>query len=430
MVSEVAEPDYPLEKAAFVRALATGHGRALINVVRHGAEGVRDEILDAALFPKVYDSQCNGHGEKWLARLCEIAGLVDRVISDDSGSVGLRCKMLEHFARSGHPAARPALREMCRYDEKSNDLPASCEIVDIEGEEGYLFVVERSGEALLKHPNYWVTDILEFVLDEQLGEGRAMMILDRESPGNPQIAAHREAVLAYRAGRSPKPDRTPSPVDEVIGQIATSATRIPRLLFFGEKATPEERRKVAAMDFTKMEPIPLENYLAYFQRLGFPDFREEYLSLLQHPEDRVRWRAHAVLSHHPEPQVRQAAYDALGRGKVGSFVGLLRRSGLLEDTEPLLTAIRASEILADDDAIHEVVCSLRDLVKDNGLMKDLHLPVWIYEYSPCRVCRYEAVKIMAERSILPQWIAEECLSDAYDSIREIAAKHLEVEQKF
>ena len=429
-MADFAEPIYPLEKAAFIRALATGHGRAVIHAERFGTEDLREEILDAALFSKVYDSQSNGQGEVWLARLCGIAGLVDRVIARDDGTIGLRCDMLLHFAQSGHPAARPALREMCRYDEERNDLAADCDIVDLEGEEGYLFVVERAGEALSKHPEYWVSDTYEHVLDQQLGDGTAMAILDRESPGNPHIAAYREAVLAYRAKLTPEADRTLPAVDEVIRQILTSTKRIPRLRLCGEKATLEERRKVAALDFAMMGPVALENYLYYFQFVGFPDFREEYLPLLRRPETRIHFRAHSALSHHAEPQVRAAAYEALERGELVSYVTLLRRSGLAVDVEPLLEATRVSGVLADADKAHDVTGALNHLVEENPEMNDLRLPVWIYEFSPCRVCRYKAVEIMAERLILPQWIAEECLSDAYDDIREIAAKYLGVEQRF
>lgn len=427
---EITEPAYPLTKAAFTRALMTGHGRALIHVECHGVEGVRDEILDAALFPKVYDSQCNGYGESWLARLCGIAGLVDRVISETGGSAELRCSMLVQFARSGYPAALPALRAMCRYDAESNDLLAGCEIVELEGEEGYRFVVERAGEALSKHSEYWISDIFELVLDEKLGEGRALAILDRESPGNRHIAAYREAVVAYRARTALKPDLTPPPVDELIEQILASAKRIPRLPVFGERASPGDRRKVASLDFAIMEPIPLQNFLCYFTRSGFPELQPEHLALLRHPEERVRWWAHSALSHHAEPPVRQAAYEALERREVEFFVKLLCRSGLAEDIESLLTAIHAPAVLSDRDETHAVVWALVHLVRENGNMGDLRLPVWIYEFSPCRSCRNKAVKVMAERSILPRWIARECLSDAYEDTREIAAKHLGEERSF
>lgn len=426
----VAEPVYPLGREAFVRALATGHGRAMIQVERYGSDGLRDEILDAAIHPKVYDSQCNGHGATWLARMCGMAKLVDRVISETGGSSELRASMLIQFGRSGHPEARSALREMCRNDPESNDLSASCEIVDLEGEEGYLFVVERAGEALLKHSEYWVSDVLEWVLDQRLGEGSALAILDRESRGSPNIAAYREAVVAYRARLRSEPEPTSLPVEQVIERILTSTKRIWRLRIFGENASLEDRRKIAALDFTTMDPIALQNYLCYFGRSGFPEFRQAYLSLLTHPEERVRWSALSALSHHAEPQVRQAAHEALARGEVALFVGLLHRSGRSDDTEPLLRAINDPRIVNDDDEAHGVVGPLEDLVKDNGNLNDLRLPLWIYENSPCRICRFHAVEIMAERSILPRWIAEECLSDAYDDTRAIAAKHLGVEQRF
>lgn len=85
---EITEPAYPLTKAAFTRALMTGHGRALIHAERCGTDEVREEILNAALFPNVYDAQCNGLGEAWLVRLCVAAGLVESFLSQDQGITG------------------------------------------------------------------------------------------------------------------------------------------------------------------------------------------------------------------------------------------------------------------------------------------------------------------------------------------------------
>jgi hypothetical protein len=268
------------------------------------------------------------------------------------------------------------------------------------------------------------------MLDERVGEGRAMGILDRESVGNPNVAAYRKAVVSWQTHQAAKPDRSPPSMDELIGRILTSTKRIPRLSIIGKQASPDERRKIAALDHTKMSPISLENYLCCFQGSGFPEFRDEYLQLLSHPEERVRWRAHSALSHHEAPQVRQAAYEALARGEVVHFVKLLRRSGLSEDTEPLLRAIDDPRAMADDDEVHGVVGPLLDLVKENGNLHDSRLLVWIYENSPCRICRFLAVEIMVDRAILPQWIAAECLCDAYGDIREIAAKYRGVERCF
>jgi hypothetical protein len=430
---ETAEPVYPLSKAAFTRALMTGQGRALIHAERCGTEGLRGEILNAALFPNVYDAQCNGLGEDWLARLCQAAGLVESFISQDHGIAGdleLRCGMLAQFARMGHAAPRAELRELCRYDEEKDWLIAAEEIVEIDGEDGFVFAADRAGEAILKHPDYWGDPGLASLLDEKAGEGRAMAIMDRESPGNPNIAAFRKAVLKDQKEKKFRPDQTVPTVDELIGQILTSTKRIGRLSYFGKNGTPEERLKVAGLDFARMTPVSLDNYLFYFSRSGFPEFREEHLPLLRHPEERIRWWALSALSHHAEPQVRQAAYQALARGEPAFFVKLLRCSGLPEDTEPLLVALGPPGTMADADEEHGVGYALLDLATENPKMGDPRLPLWIVETTPCRICRFHAVELMASRAILPDWIAEECLFDAYENTREIAAKHLGVERKF
>lgn len=406
----------------------------MIHAERCGTDEVREEILDAALVPKVYDAQCNGFGEAWLARLCIMAGLVESIVSRNQGIVRddgwLRCALLKEFALQGNAAARSALREMCRFDEGINDLLGCVEIAEVDGEEGWIFAVDRIGERLLADKEFWADLSLVRMLDEKVGEGRAMEILDRESVGNPNVAAYRKAVVSWQNQRAARPDRSTPTMDELIGKIPTSTKRIPRLSIFGKQASPDERRKIAALDHTKMSPISLENYLCCFQGSGFPEFRDEYLQLLSHPEKRVRWRAHSALSHHEEPQVRQAAYEALARDEVAHFVKLLRRSGLTEDTEPLLSAISDPRTMADDDEVHVVVGALLDLVRENVNLHDSRLVLWIYEKCPCRICRFRVVELMVDRAMLPQWIAAECLWDAYDDTREIAAKHLGVERCF
>jgi hypothetical protein len=430
---EITEPAYPLTKAAFTRALMTGHGRAMIHAERCGTDGVREEILNSALFPNVYDAQCNGLGEAWLARLCVAAGLVESFISQDHGITGdleLRCGMLAQFARLGHAAARAELRELCRYDEKSGWVLGAGEIVELDGEEGFMYAADRVGAALLEQPDYWGSTYIASLLDEKAGEGRAMAIMNRESPGNPNIAAFREAVLKCEAEAKPRPVRIKPSLDELLDQILNSEKPVLYFRSSGRHATPDEGRFIAALDFQRLNPVALENYLRFFDQTGFPELWEEHLALLTHPEKRVRQQAHATMSHHADPELRKAAYETLARGEVSNFVSLLHRFARRRDTGPMLEAISAPGAFEDDFELHGTVLDLLHLVEKKKWIRDFRLPVWIYENSPCRRCRHDAVKKIAERSILPRWIAEECLSDAYDDTREIAAKHLGVEQRF
>lgn len=430
---EITEPAYPLTKSAFTRALMTGHGRALIHAERCGTEGLRGEILNAALFPNVYDAQCNGLGEAWLARLCVAAGLVETFLSQDHGITGdleLRCGMLAQFALLGHDRARADLRGLCRYDEKKEWVLGAGEIIEVDGEDGFLFLLERFGGALVEQPDPWGSAYLASLLDEKIGKGRAMAVLDRESPGNPNIAAFREAVLKSEAKPRPGPVRIKPSVDELLEQILHSEKPVRCFRTSSRHATLDEGRFIAALDFQKLNPVALENYLRFFGQTGFPELWEEHLDLLVHPEKRVREQAHSTMSHHAEPELRKAAYETLARGEVSNFVCLLHRFARRRDTKPMLEAISAPGAFEDDFELHGTVLDLLHLVEKKKRMKDVRLATWIYENSPCRMCRYGSVKVMVERSILPHWIAEECLADAYDDMREIAAGYLGVQRRF
>lgn len=405
----------------------------MIHAERCGTEELRGEIRNAALFPNVYDAQCNGLGEAWLARLCVAAGLVETFLSQDHGITGdleLRCGMLAQFALLGHDRARADLRGLCRYDEKTGWVLGAGEIVEVDGEDGFLFVADRVGETLLERPDYWGSTYIASLLDEKAGKGRAMAIMDRESPRNPNIAAFREAVLKSEAKPRPRPVRIKPSVDELLEQILQSEKPVRYFRTSSRHATLDEGRFIAALDFQKLNPVALENYLRFFGKTGFPELWEEHLALLVHPEARVRQQAHSTMSHHAEPELRKAAYETLARGEVSNFVCLLHRFARRRDTKPMLEAISAPGAFEDDFELHGTVLDLLHLVEKKKRMKDVRLATWIYENSPCRMCRYGSVKVMVDRSILPHWIAEECLADAYDDIREIAAGYLGVQRRF
>ena len=64
---QIHPPIYPLGREAFVTALSTGHGRALIHAERFGVDEFRAEILGAAIQPLSYDTQVDGFREEWEA---------------------------------------------------------------------------------------------------------------------------------------------------------------------------------------------------------------------------------------------------------------------------------------------------------------------------------------------------------------------------
>ncbi|MCW1884652.1 hypothetical protein OKA04_07910 [Luteolibacter flavescens] len=207
----------------------------------------------------------------------------------------------------------------------------------------------------------------------------------------------------------PMRSREAFPLEQCLEQILTSATPVQGLSDAGELATPDERRTIAFLDFDKLGPAGLVNYLSFFDRTGFPEIWEEHLPLLSHLDEEVRRQAHSTMSHHADPELRMAAYETLARGEVLNFVTLLHRHARPVDIGPMLEAVSAPGAFADDDELRSAVLRLLDLAGEQETI-DPRILIWIYKHSPCRMCRREAVDLMADRSVLPRWIAEECLA--------------------
>lgn len=69
--------------------------------------------------------------------------------------------------------------------------------------------------------------------------------------------------------------------------------------------------------------------------------------------------------------------------------------------------------------LHSLIFDLAELCASVKRTECLPLMLFVYEYSPCGNCRYQAVKVMVELGIAPQWMIEECRFDAMDNIRDM-----------
>ena len=187
---QIHPPIYPLGREAFVTALSTGHGRALIHAERFGVDEFRAEILGAAIQPLSYDTQVDGFREEWLASLCEAAGLVEQIIArrEADDHVGQRCALLHQFSINGYKEALPALYEMWGRHRKGRDLPGVEELIILDRERGLRFVACQLGELLSTEEGFWVDESELEIFDKVHGEGSAERFLRMEAAGEPRIA--------------------------------------------------------------------------------------------------------------------------------------------------------------------------------------------------------------------------------------------------
>jgi hypothetical protein len=419
---QIHPPIYPLGREAFVTALSTGHGRALVHAEEFGVADFRAEILGAAIEPMSYDTQVDGFREEWLASLCEAAGLVEQIIArrEADDHVWQRCALLHQFSLKGYGEALPSLYEMWGRHRKGRDLPGVEDLIILDRERGLRFVACQLGELLSTEEGFWVDGSELEIFDEVHGEGSAERFLRMEAAGEPRIADYLTGVATTRTrweGIEKSP--FPQPVAEVVNDILTATRRYPRFHGWGRKASEDDRRQVVELFESLDDPVVLAKCLSCFAGTGFPSFDLKYLSYLYHPAPDVRTEAVRSLSHHREEPVRDAGLDALRRGDWLDGLDLLKCSALAGDAGEIFRALEMPPGEGED--FHSFVGAAVRILEENPAVGQVHLGLWIYERSPCMHCRRSAVEVMVGQGNCPSWVIEECLHDGSEVLRKLAA---------
>jgi hypothetical protein len=416
-------PCYPLSREAFLSALWTGHGRALVHARKFGVAEFREEIFETALISKSFDSQVDGFREKWLAELLVAADLVDRFVANESDDdhVHLRCALLGELALNGHLEAKLALYRLCRFKEDLNDVIACEEIIGLNGREGFLFVVRVLGKTLVAHPEFWVCDWLVSYFDSLHGDGAAELLLDQHAGGDEDIARYTAAVRESRRKREPRFPALKLSIDEVVNKIRSSEKPLFFLRQRGKKASDLELSQMMDLIDSGLGACGLANALRYFAGRGFPRFQTAHLRLLEDSNDDVRFQAAKVLSYHTGPELRLAGLGLLACGDVELGVEVLCRSAQAEDGVKIFRALEGMGVIKADECPHGVICAVVAMLEANDRVVDLRIPYWVYERSACMHCRTAVVEVMIDRGKLPTWMEEECRLDGNLEIRELVA---------
>jgi hypothetical protein len=421
---EIHPPAYPLSRDAFKRALATGHGRALIHAQNFDVADYREDLLAAATTCLVYDTQIDGYREWWLARLCKAAGLIDAIIDlPPEGSAkdrAQRAAILKEFVRMGHRSALPKLYDMCSSDHPSDEITGCDELIEVDGEQGLIFVAKRLGAMLIRDPDFWIADWELTFFDERYGEGRGKAVLSEAALGDADIQAYLEKIRSYElkeeAGKTARPEAI-EPVEQILKLIKASTKRMSRLRSWGRRAALKDRAKIVDLLTTEDSPLVLINALLCLRSDGLPSFDGALLRLVFHADDDVRFEATQVFSRHDEPLVRSAGLALLNQGDLRSGTQMLRLSARSADSEAILRAIGANEPGEDH---HGILSNLIQLLEENDAIREPLIPLHIYEFSPCMLCRERAIEILIKWETCPQWVLDEAAQDASPDIRSLA----------
>ncbi len=410
-------------------------------VQHHGLAGVADEVLAACLQNQAFDPQCEDSRAPWLFRMflgtpeyprfaaaiCAALGMEQDSCHDLSQLI----RLVRVMAQAGDQVAAQALRR--RFS------PQVMQIEDEAWYEGARALIELDGVPMVVTLGRYLGECLTHedadvpTLDSLLD---GFDIADEAESTLRQIAADDVAIRRYLVFTDEARERIrlqqevsreqwqqerharmrrELTLEAVLAAAVRSEDQIPgRYMRFGCSATLEELHTVLQCLETESRDEVCLRLLWIFRRTPLPVLTPKV------------W----ACARSTPGKLRDAALTALGQTRhadIGSFAReALRGSPLTAQDDALLELFTHNYVPGDvalihaalpstcenNEALHAMASSLLHICQENTGAELQPLLVWIYEQTPCTICRCSAVKLMMDQSSLPPGIAEECCDDA------------------
>gem|GEM_PF-633181 len=473
----------------FRNALAKGLGRAVRYVRETSADAVREILLDACLHCKTYDAQCEGSRADWLFKLIELTKEPDyyrakileaipenrKTNPDDfwlpSYDFWQLYKLVKEFAARGDTECRTVLYREFDMLVNDNNISGADALVEIDGIPGLLHVLEIAGKRIQNGGDIWweVSYHIE-ESEEKFGKDTVWNAVSAEASRNDfvrifcekreqvatsdhfgiSIVDERMTNVLSKVTPLEEDESEKRPVEEWITGIMAdnfdddtirNATEddivswlSPRHSLFTPRrrtVSDEESEIIWSALMREENPYRLFCLLNAFtplpRRPRLPRFDPKILNLVDSPHSFLSWKAAQVLRCFSEEAIRQKALDLLrtGPAKKHWYHGfeLILSSFRAEDEEVIAASLQRHTL--PDDVLHGVGYDIIQLVMKYPEVMFREPLLWLYDRTPCSLCRHNIVQELDKRQLVPKEIWEECIDDCSDELRTLAKKKYE-----
>lgn len=417
-------------------ALKKGLGRAKLWA---GSAKLDDGPLLAACVRDLrHDQDLDEPRSAWIWSMVEDIGAVDRfrvpilrALDDlpDPHDAYQLCDFAGRHAEAGDDRFRARLYEIVEQRPFAgrhwlSDGVGEGNLIDVDGEAGFLFVARRTANRLAGRDwNSFDDGYLIHVAIEQFGEPRVGEVLSGDS--DPALVAYREGWDRFRRTEaeererraSRKPNRLLS-VDEILAAAGGIVAKFNLFSNWGRWAAADDLMPVHQRLCDTREPFEMLNLFALFSRRAFPRFDTRLIDLCRHADAEIRRRAIQALALISHPRVREFALELLlGKSRANSVIALFVMNYEPGDDRHILDAI---ELPDDADARHSPLIAVIDALEANPSADRSELGIMAYAETPCEYCRWKAIKLLHDPLIAPEWLTEECRADSYENARRYA----------
>lgn len=414
-------------------ALCKGLGRAM----QWAMTGRLDEgpLLEACLQDLRFDTQLEDSRVDWLWRMIRAAGAADRFrvpilhalyeLSDERSANQL-CELARHYADGGDDAFRTRLYEIVEQ-KPINDSPwlGEEEIVQLDGENGFLFAARIRGVQLANREWEWDDAMLVKDAVERFGEQRVNGLLDGASD---------EAIVSFRGGwrrqeeverrqdaaSSHREEMRAITIEDILSAAEADEPRFHLFRGWGIHADDVDLETILQHLRGAREPTVIARLLQVFSKRAVPLVDEHLIRLCRHGDEEVRRRAISALEQVEHPLIRDFALAELENGlRAAAVVGLIARNYRPGDERRILESI---ELPDDECELHGLLMDVIEVLKANPDADCSRLGVLAYALPPCENCRHGAARLLLDHRVAPEWLMEECRYDSGERCRKLATR--------
>lgn len=377
-----------------------------------------------------YDPQCDGSKAQYLWEVIQLS--VDSDFIQDKVLEALRIteegwdliqiyELANLFCKNGNIKARQVMREQFKYNEAFNTFLGAEQIIDLDGMEGLIFVMEAIGEKILSSDEYIEDDLLLEFAEAKFGKDDVSDLLERESLANYKIKAYVDSVNRTKDIRKSTLRRECTYED--IKQII-NGDKVGHVYYLGSwgRRTTEENLLMVAKEFlNETKNKKLIPYLYIFSRRTFPLDHEKIIDLALSKNKKISNAALEALSNIKNSRIHEIAIDLINKPEKELDVLPLFIKNYEGNDYLILKEIIFRRY--NRHKFHNVSGMIMDIIENNKVKECLEMLVEIYNIGQCTSCRKRCIEIMIKNGGMPGWIAEEAEHDSSLEIRQLIVEY-------
>jgi hypothetical protein len=399
-----------LSRAEFADAIAKGLGRAFLYVKYQGLDLVKDLVLNACLHDLSYDPQCSESRAKWLfamfANSPHYLEFKDEILTEllkepeSYNDLHQVCEIVKEMALAGDLIALEKLTERVYYYSSQadrEDWDGANELIEIQGIDAALELSRIFGKRLLTNPDDSVPDYLRFF--SNMSE-ESIEIFDRYAKLEESIATYYKYLLDRqldrdRAERSLQPKRRIT-LEKIIDLARHKKHEYPSIYMrFGQKnATSEELATVFSLLLNEPDEQICLRLLWVFRRAPMPRLAERLFEWVDSKNDLLKTAALQALAQISDDRIYQLGRSKLDKGQITGVdtdtLDLFINNYRSGDAELILDRLKAVEIDIED--LHAIGFSIFYISEKQVNPELVILLEWIYDRTPCSICRKDIVE--------------------------------------